>query len=86
MKTNRQGLQELVRQQLGGTATPMAAQLALNAVLRSIADGLAQDGLVKLAHFGTFKIEQRAPRKLLLPGSKTEHQLPQRRTITFKEP
>lgn len=85
MKTNRQGLQELVRQQLGGTATPMAAQLALDAVLRSIGDGLAQDGQVKLAHFGTFKIEQRAPRKLILPGTKNEHQLPQRRVITFKE-
>ncbi|MBR2144707.1 MAG: HU family DNA-binding protein, partial [Akkermansia sp.] len=64
MTTNRQELQELVRQQLGGTATPMAAQLALDAVLRAIADGLAEDGEVKLARFGTFRVKQRAPRRL----------------------
>lgn len=85
MMTNRQALQELVRQQLGGTATPMAAQLAVDAVLRSICDGLAEDGEVKLAHFGTFKVVQRAPRRLLLPGSQQELQLPQRKTVTFRE-
>lgn len=85
MMTNRQALQELVRQQLGGTATPMAAQLAVDAVLRSICDGLAEDGEVRLAHFGTFKVVQRAPRRLLLPGSQQEHLLPQRTTVTFKE-
>ncbi|MBR5331261.1 MAG: HU family DNA-binding protein [Akkermansia sp.] len=85
MITNRQTLQELVRQQLGGTATPMAAQLAVDAVLRSICDGLAQDGVVKLARFGTFKVEQRAPRRLLLPGSQQELVLPQRKTVTFRE-
>ena len=78
MMTNRQALQELVRQQLGGTATPMAAQLAVDAVLRSICDGLAEDGEVRLAHFGTFKVVQRAPRRLLLPGSQQELLLPQR--------
>ncbi|MBQ9830050.1 MAG: HU family DNA-binding protein [Akkermansia sp.] len=81
---NRQGLQELVRQQLGGTATPMAAQLALDAVLRAIADGLAEDGEVKLTRFGTFRVKQRAPRRLLLPGSEKSLVLPSRSTITFR--
>ncbi len=85
MMTNRQALQELVRQQLGGTATPMAAQLAVDAVLRSICDGLAEDGEVRLAHFGTFKVVQRAPRRLLLPGSQQALLLPQRKTVTFRE-
>ena len=85
MMTNRQALQELVRQQLGGTATPMAAQLAVDAVLRSICDGLAEDGEVRLAHFGTFKVVQRAPRRLLLPRTQQELVLPQRKTVTFKE-
>ena len=85
MMTNRQALQELVRQQLGGTATPMAGQLAVDAVLRSICDGLAEDGEVRLAHFGTFKVVQRAPRRLLLPGSQQELLLPQRKTVTFRE-
>lgn len=81
---NRQGLQELVRHQLGGTATPMAAQMALDAVLRSIADGLNQDGEVKLTHFGTFRVKKREPRRLLLPGSATEWVLPSREVVTFK--
>lgn len=81
---NRQGLQELVRRQLGGTATPMAAQLALDAVLRAIGDGLRDDGEVKIAHFGTFRVQQRTARRLLLPGSRQEHILPPRRVIVFK--
>lgn len=81
---NRQGLQELVRHQLGGTATPMAAQIALDAVLRSIAEGINQDGEVKLAHFGTFRVKKREPRRLLLPGSATECVLPLRKVVIFK--
>ena len=81
---NRNDLQELVRQQLGGTATPMAAQLALDAVLQAIGQGLARDGEVKLAKFGTFKVSQRAPRRLLLPGSQQSLTLPQRQVILFK--
>ncbi len=82
---NRHELQERVRQRLGGTATPMAAQLALDAVLRAITDGLTEDGEVKLARFGTFRIKKRAHRKLLLPGTGKPFILPERNTITFRE-
>ena len=81
---NRNDLQELVRQQLGGTATPMAAQLALDAVLQAIGQGLARDGEVRLAKFGTFRVSQRAPRRLLLPGSRQSLTLPQRQVSQFK--
>lgn len=81
---NRNDLQDLVRQQLGGTATPMAAQLALDAVLQAIGQGLARDGEVRLAKFGTFRVSQRAPRRLLLPGSRQSLTLPQRQVIQFK--
>lgn len=80
---NRHSLLELVRQQLGGTATPMAAQLALHAVLQGIRDGLVQDGEVRLARFGTFRVQQRAPRRLLLPGTQRSMQLPERKVVTF---
>lgn len=79
----RQDLLEAVRQSLGGTATAMAAELALDAVLQGIRHGIRQDGEVKLAGFGSFRVTRRAPRKLLLPGSRTEHHLPARHTITF---
>lgn len=74
----------MVRQHLGGTATPMAAQLALDAVLRAIGDGLREDQLVRLAHFGTFRVQERAPRRLLLPTTAQPHQLARRKVITFK--
>lgn len=81
---NRQGLQELVRQQLGGTATPMAAQLALEAVLRGIRQGLREDGEVKLVHFGTFKTRRKAARNIKLPQSERTIQLPEHITVSFK--
>ena len=80
---NRQGLQELVRQQLGGTATPMAAQLALDAILSAVTDGLREDKEVRIARFGTFKVQTRAPRRLLIPGTGQELILPERQVITF---
>ena len=81
---NRHDLQELVRHQLGGTATPMAAQLALDAVLQAMKDGLRQDGEIRLAGFGTFRVQTRAPRRLLCPGSKAPLVLPKRQVVTFK--
>lgn len=80
---NRRGLQERIREALGGTATAMAAELALEAVLRGIRDGLSTDGEVKLAQFGTFRYKQRRPRKLTLPRNGQEMQLPARRVLTF---
>ena len=83
---NRKHLQELIREALGGTATHSAAELALDSVLRAIQDGLREDGEVKLARFGTFRLRQVAPRRLLLPGSRTPMQLPPRRVLRFIPP
>lgn len=81
---NRADLQEQVRQRLGGTATPMAAQLAVDAVLKAIHQGLLRDGEVKLARFGTFRVQQRAQRRLLLPGSGQSMTLPPRKVVQFR--
>lgn len=81
---NRDDLQELVRRRLGGTATPMAAQLTLDAVLQAIRQGLQRDGEVKLARFGTFRIKERAARRLLIPGSGESMTLPRRKVVHFK--
>ncbi len=77
------GIAERVRRALGGTATPGAAELALATVTTAITEGLLQDGEVRLAGFGSFRLRERAPRRLLLPGSRTPMQLPRRRVITF---
>lgn len=81
---NRRGLEEAVRAALGGTATHMAAELAVEAVLRGIADGVREDGTVRLARFGTFQLKQRRPRRLTLPRSGAEHVLPARTVLCFK--
>lgn len=81
---NRRGLEEAVRAALGGTATHMAAELAVEAVLRGIADGLREDGEVKLARFGTFRLKVRQPRRLTLPRNGAEHLLPKRTVLCFK--
>lgn len=80
---NRKEFQESVRSALGGTATTMAAELALDAVIHAITDGLQEDGEVKLAGFGTFRLKQRQPRRLLLPGSGEELILPSGTVLRF---
>lgn len=80
---NRRDLEERVRVALGGTATRMAAELAVAAVLRGIEDGLREDGEVKLARFGTFRLKIRRPRRLTLPRSGQPHALPARTVLCF---
>lgn len=79
----RHELEERIRAALGGTATRYAAELALNAVIRAIRDGLKEDGEVKLARFGTFRLKRCAPRRLRLPRSGEERTLPERTELRF---
>lgn len=72
-----------VQRALGGTATRGAAEVALSAVLRAIRAGLLEDGEVKLAGFGTFRMKQVRSRELLLPGSHTRMVLPERSVLRF---
>ena len=81
---NRRELQESVRQALGGTATAMAAELAIDAVIRAISDGLKEDGSVRLAHFGTFEQSRKQPRRLTLPHNGETLTLPERTVIRFR--
>ncbi len=77
------GIAERVRKALGGTATPGAAELALATVTTAITEGLLADGEVRLAGFGSFRLRERATRRLLLPGTGTPMQLPRRKAISF---
>lgn len=83
---NSRQLLERIRTELGGTATHSAAQLALHAVTRAIRDGLREDGEVKLATFGTFRVRKVAARRLLLPRSGLPLQLPERQVLRFIPP
>ena len=81
---NRKQLHESVRQALGGTATAMAAELAIDAVVRAISDGLKKDGIVRLAHFGTFERSRKQPRRLTLPHNGEPLTLQERTVIRFR--
>ncbi len=72
-----------VRRELGGTATPSAAQVALNAVLRAVRAGLLEDGEVRLARFGSFRYKRVRARRLLLPRTGQEMVLPERAVVRF---
>lgn len=80
---HRHELEERIREALGGTATRHAAELALDAVIRAVREGLREDGEVKLARFGTFRLTECAPRRLLLPRTGEERLLPARRELRF---
>lgn len=80
---DNQDLLAHVQQALGGTATRRAAEVALSAVLRSIRAGLVEEGEVKLAGFGTFRMQPVQARRLLLPGRAEALQLPPRRVLRF---
>ena len=79
----RKELLQMVREALGGTATQSAAELALEAVVRAIRDGLREDGEVRLAKFGTFRMKECCPRRLRNPRTGEEMQLPARRELRF---
>ena len=79
----RKELLQMVREALGGTATQNAAELALDAVVRAIRDGLHEDGEVRLAKFGTFRMKECRARRLRNPRTGEEMQLPARRELRF---
>ena len=81
---NKQELKEEVRKALGGTATPMAAELALDAVLRSIQEGLSEDGEVKLSGFGCFSIQELRARRIHQPHKGELYEIPNRLKVQFK--
>lgn len=73
-----------IQRALGGTATRGAAEMALSATLRAIRAGLLEEGEVKLAGFGSFRMKEVAPRRVLLPGGNARGlQLPRRKVLRF---
>lgn len=80
----KQELRDRIRTALGGTATPMAASLALDAVLRSIQEGLAEDGKVHLSGFGTFSLQTLPERRITNPRHGREQLIAEHAHVKFK--
>ncbi len=60
------------------------AEAAVNAVLASITDALAEGGKVALVGFGTFDVKTRAARTGLNPRTKETIQIPEAKVPSFK--
>lgn len=74
---------QAVQKALGGSATPAAAQDAIQCVLEAIRTGLLRDGEVKIARFGSFRLKTVRERDLLIPGTRRKMRLPCRRVLRF---
>lgn len=81
---NKAQLTELVRQNLGGSATKKAADYALAAVLDSIAEGIEKDGKVQILGFGTFLVKTRAARTGRNPKTGEPMTIPASTMVSFK--
>lgn len=80
---NKPELLEEIRRTLGGTATTHAAELALQAVLRAMKDGLREDSELMLYRFGSFRIRQVQARRMATPSVEGERLLPARKVLRF---
>lgn len=60
------------------------AEKALNAVVDSITDALANGDKVTLVGFGTFEVRTRAAKEGINPKTKTKINIPERKVPAFK--
>jgi len=60
------------------------AKAAVDAVLGSVYEALAEGEKVSLAGFGVFEVKTRAARKGLNPSTKEPIDIPASKTVTFK--
>lgn len=60
------------------------AKAALDAVLESIAQALANDDKVQLIGFGTFAVVEKEARTGINPRTKEKIQIPARKVVKFK--
>ena len=64
--------------------TKKAAELAVNAVLKTITEELVNGGKVQLVGFGTFQVRDRAERKGRNPQTGEEMTIPASKSPVFK--
>ncbi len=62
----------------------VAAKEALDAVLESISQALANEDKVQLLGFGTFAVTEKPAREGLNPRTKEKIQIPARKVVKFK--
>lgn len=64
--------------------TKKDAEKAVNAVLASVSETLAEGGKVQLVGFGTFEVRERKERKAQNPQTKNEITIPATKVPAFK--
>ena len=63
--------------------TKKEAEVAVNAILEAITEGLVAEGKVALLGFGTFEVSERAARKGRNPATGEEIEIPASKYPTF---
>jgi DNA-binding protein HU-beta len=81
---NKAQLIEVIRKQLGESATKKQAEEALTAVIEGIKAGIEQAGKVQLIGFGTFAVKERAERTGRNPQTGATITIPASKSVSFK--
>ena len=80
----REDLVTAVHQARGRDVPRARADEAVRAILVSIGEGLREDGVVQIAGFGTFRVEERTARTGRHPGTGEALEIPPATTIRFE--
>lgn len=83
-KTFKQDMIDKVHARFGGELSKRQAEDALNHVIDMMKGVLEEDGEIRIAGFGTFKVVERAPRKGHNPQTGESIDIPARNAVTFK--
>jgi len=60
------------------------ASIIMDVLMDGIKEGLNEDGVVKIRHFGTFSIEKRKARKINSPYDGSIINVPEKNAVKFK--
>lgn len=69
---------------MDGKFTKKVVKEFVGSVLVSVAQGLANDGIVSLNGFGRLKVNTRKARSIFNPQTKKKMRVPATKTVTFK--
>lgn len=81
---NKAELVQVVRRQLGRSATTASAERAVDAVLAAVKRGLKRDREVQIVGFGAFALALRPARRGFNPHTRRPMKIPAMKTVRFK--
>lgn len=80
----REVIADAVRIETGGVLNKRQATAAVNVVLETIAKGIKNDGVVKIAGFGTFRVAEIKAHPAYDINTKQKTVIPAHKRVSFK--